>query len=44
MCIRDSIQTEGFYITPVWKWMISDMEKLQELIPTIYKIKEEVPE
>ena len=40
----EEVQTEGFYVTPVWKWMVSDIEKLQELIPVIYKIKEEIPE
>ena len=40
----ESVATEGFYTTPVWKWMVSDIEKLQKLIPTIYKIKEEDPE
>ena len=40
----ESVATEGFYTTPVWKWMVSDIEKLQKLIPTIYKIKEEFPD
>ena len=38
------VTTEGFYVTPVWKWMVSDIEKLKELIPVLYKIKEENPE
>ncbi len=38
------VATEGFYVTPVWKWMVSDIEKLKELVPVLYKIKEENPE
>ena len=38
------IQTEGFYITPVWKWMIEDISALEALIPVLYKLKEEVPD
>ena len=40
----ESVATEGFYTTPVWKWMVSDIEKLQDLIPVLYKLKEEFPE
>ena len=38
------LQQKDFYVTPVWKWMVSDIEKLKELIPVLYKIKEENPE
>ena len=38
------IQTEGFYITPVWKWMIEDISALEALIPVLYKLKEENPD
>ena len=38
------VATEAFYVTPVWKWMISDIKELQELIPILYKLKEEFPE
>ena len=34
------VATEGFYVTPVWKWMVSDIEKLKELVPVLYKIKD----
>ena len=38
------VQSEGFYTTPVWKWMIEDISALETLIPVLYKLKEEVPE
>ena len=38
------VQTEGFYTTPVWKWMVEDIPALETLIPILYKLKEENPE
>ena len=38
------VQTEGFYVVPVWKWMIEDISALEALIPVLYKLKEENPE
>ena len=38
------VQTEGFYVTPVWKWMVEDISALEALIPKIYKLKEESPD
>ena len=38
------VTTEGFYTTPVWKWMVEDIPALEALIPMIYKVKEENPE
>ena len=35
---------EGFYVTPVWKWMIEDISALESLIPILYDIKEQNPE
>ena len=38
------VASEGFYVKPVWKLRVSDIEKLKELVPVLYKIKEENPE
>ena len=38
------VQSEGFYTTPVWKWMIEDISALEALIPVLYKLKEENPD
>ena len=35
------VQTEGFYVVPVWKWVVEDLSALETLIPIIYKLKEE---
>ena len=40
----NDVQTEGFYVTPVWKWMVEDISALEALIPKIYKLKEESPD
>ena len=38
------VVSEGFYTTPVWKWMIEDISALEALIPVLYKLKEENPD
>ena len=38
------VQTEGFYVVPVWKWMIEDISALEALIPVLYKLKEKNPD
>ena len=35
------VQTEGFYVVPVWKWVVEELSTLEALIPIIYKLKEE---
>jgi uncharacterized protein (TIGR02466 family) len=38
------VLTEAFYITPIWKWMVSDIDEMKKLIPILYEIKKENPE